>query len=95
MCRRCVLREDEVVQLGCVVCRNLGYFDSPAEIHHLREGTGMGRKDERFIGFCPLHHRTGGRGVAFHAGRRIWESRYGTQEELYKQTEELLNETEK
>ena len=29
----------KVAQLGCIVCRNLGYDDTPPEIHHIGNGT--------------------------------------------------------
>jgi hypothetical protein len=81
-----------VAELGCIVCRNLGFSDSPAEIHHLREKTGMGLKSEfmRVIPLCHIHHRTGNPGVAFHAGREIWERKYGTQSSLLLQVKRLL-----
>lgn len=81
-----------LAQLGCIVCRNLGYHDSPAEIHHLREGVGMSQRspDERAIPLCPIHHRLGGYGVAYHAGKKGFIDRFGTEEELLKQTHDLL-----
>jgi len=30
-----------VAELGCAVCRRLGFLGTPAEIHHLRAGQGM------------------------------------------------------
>lgn len=88
--KRTIRSEEAVVQLGCIVCRNEGFLDSPATIHHLRSGTGMGQKDKRFIPLCPLHHQLGGHGVAFHAGKKAWERRYGTQEGLYAQVRDLI-----
>ena len=48
-----------VAALGCLVCRRMGYPDSPAEIHHKRSGTGAGRRSSHFdaIPLCPEHHR--------------------------------------
>lgn len=76
-----------VAELGCVVCRNLGYGASPAEIHHLRNGCGVGQRSShrRAIPLCPPHHRTGGYGVAVHAGQKTWEKIYGSEEELLEQ----------
>ena len=34
---------DKVVSLGCIACRKLN-LDSPAEIHHIRNKTGMGKR---------------------------------------------------
>ncbi|HAT3797001.1 TPA: hypothetical protein I8624_005049 [Serratia marcescens] len=81
-----------VADLGCVVCRNLGYGSSPAEIHHLRKGCGIGQRSshKRAIPLCPPHHRTGGYGVAIHAGQKKWEGIYGTEESLLAQIESEL-----
>jgi hypothetical protein len=38
------------------------------------------------IPLCHAHHRTGGHGVAVHAGRRTWEDKFGTEDELLTQT---------
>lgn len=76
-----------VVGLGCVVCRNLGYGESPAEFHHLRFGMGAGQRMGNGIGIplCPTHHRIGCRGVAYHAGPQTWEALYGSQISLFNQ----------
>ena len=29
-----------VAALGCILCRRLGYLGTPAEVHHIRTGTG-------------------------------------------------------
>lgn len=82
----------DVAALGCVVCRNLGHGPTEAEVHHVRSGAGLMRaKHERTIPLCPPHHRTGGYGIAFHAGAKMWQDTYGTELELLEQTElELL-----
>jgi len=78
----------DAAALGCVVCRNLGYGESPAEIHHLRADAGMSQraKHNKTIPLCAPHHRTGGYGVAFHAGERIWQENFGNEQSLYEQT---------
>jgi hypothetical protein len=73
----------EVAARGCIVCGGMGYLGTPAEVHHLRAGVGMGQRGTRAIPLCPRHHRTGGYGVALHAGQREWESRYGSEVTLY------------
>jgi hypothetical protein len=77
-----------VAGLCCIVCRNLGYGDSPAEVHHVRYLAGGGQRSGNLdtIPLCPQHHRLGGYGVAIHAGREEWERRYGTEAELLAQT---------
>lgn len=87
------LHLQKVADLGCVVCRNLGFGASPAEIHHLRSGCGVAQRSShgRAIPLCPPHHRTGGYGVAIHAGQKMWEEIYGSEEKLL---EQVLRELE-
>ncbi|WP_260466959.1 Ref family protein [Enterobacter cloacae] len=75
-----------------MVCRNLGFGYSPAEIHHLRKGCGAGQRSahKRSIPLCPLHHRKGGYGMAIHAGQRKWEENYGSEEALLEQVNREL-----
>jgi hypothetical protein len=82
----------KVAELGCIACYNMGYFDSPAEIHHIRTGQGMSQRasDYDSIGLCPSHHRTGGHGVAIHAGQETWEEIHGTELELLEQVRGML-----
>jgi len=82
--------EARLAELGCIVCANLGYPDSPAEVHHLKIGVGIAQKSEKMIPLCPPHHRTGGYGVAFHVGKEAFEENYGTEMELWKQCQILL-----
>jgi hypothetical protein len=79
---------DRVAALGCIVCRKLNYGETPAEIHHIRAGSGAGQRADHHcvIPLCATHHRTGGHGVAIHAGQRTWEAKFGTEEELLTQT---------
>jgi len=81
-----------VAELGCMACRQIGYMDTPAELHHPRTGAGVGQRSSDFdvIPLCPIHHRTGGYGVAFHAGRRAFEAIYGTEAELLEKVRALL-----
>lgn len=78
------LHLSRVAELRCIVCRNEGLGDSPAEIHHCSSGTGMSVRADNFhvIPLCHTHHRTGGHGVAIHAGRQSWENNFGTETEL-------------
>jgi hypothetical protein len=81
-----------VAALGCIVCRNLNYGETPAEIHHIRTGQGVAQRADNFssIPLCHSHHRTGGHGVAMHAGRRTWEKNFGTELELLEQVNNEL-----
>ena len=80
---------DRVARLGCIVCRLQGMASRP-EIHHLRTGAGAGMRSRNVIPLCPLHHRTGGYGVAIHAGREKWESEHGTELELLDEVGKML-----
>lgn len=85
---------NRVAGLGCIVCINLGYPDSPAEIHHIRDEMGAGQRNSHFntLPLCPNHHRNGGHGVAIHAGQETFEEKYGTEAQLLAQVNELLKE---
>jgi hypothetical protein len=49
----------KVAELGCAVCRRMGYEGTPAELHHPRRGTGLGQRASHYdvIPLCPEHHR--------------------------------------
>lgn len=85
---------DRIAQHGCIACIVLGHGYSPTEIHHIRTGTGAGRKSHwsMAIGLCPMHHRNGGHGIAIHAGIKSFEETIGMSEvELLNRQKELLN----
>ena len=80
-----------VAALSCIVCRNEGLGDTPAMVHHIGNGT-MGKRASNYetIPLCSEHHQHGGHGVAVHAGRKAFEARYGTEQELLEQTRREL-----
>lgn len=85
---------DRISQHGCIACIVLGIGFSPCEIHHIRTGTGAGRKSHwsKAVGLCPTHHRLGGHGVAIHSGIRAFELAIGmTELELLDKQLEILN----
>lgn len=49
----------KIARLGCSLCNKLGLGETPCEVHHLREGVGMGQRNSHYlaIGLCPTHHR--------------------------------------
>lgn len=89
------LHLSRVAELRCIVCRNEGLGETPAEIHHCSSGTGMSVRADNFhvIPLCHTHHRTGGHGLAIHAGRQSWENKYGTETELLVQVLYELGES--
>jgi Recombination enhancement, RecA-dependent nuclease len=80
-----------VAELGCLVCRRMGYLNTPAEIHHKRAGTGAGSRASHLnvIPLCPEHHRgsTGLHGL----GSKGFVKYYGYDEDdLLKEVASLL-----
>ncbi|MCK5601317.1 DUF968 domain-containing protein [Candidatus Pacearchaeota archaeon] len=74
-----------IAEQGCCACRFvLGYHDTPASIHHIRDGQGGSQRapTHETLPLCPIHHQTGGYGVAIHSGEIEWESKFGTEREL-------------
>lgn len=82
----------KVAEMGCIACVNLGLGETPAEIHHIGNGT-MSKRASNYevIPLCHFHHRTGNIGDAVHAGRKSFEEKHGTEQELLKQTMDWLN----
>lgn len=70
---------DRVAQFPCMACGA-----HPVELHHPRRGMGIGQRASNYdvLPLCADHHRTGGHGVALHAGQKTWEAIYGTEAEL-------------
>jgi hypothetical protein len=56
---------DKVAQLGCVVCRRIGFAPGPVELHHVAEGSGV-RSDYAVVPLCPEHHDGARAGTGFH-----------------------------
>ena len=82
----------DVASLGCIVCRNMGYGSTPAEIHHITSGYGMGemRSDFKTIPLCLRHHRTAP--DAIHVSPARFTKHYGHEVALLAQTELELKE---
>lgn len=78
-----------VAALGCIACRKLGYEGTPAEIHHIGNGT-MGKRNGNYnvIPLCPVHHRTGPDAV--HMNKTAFEAQFGNEHQLLKETIELV-----
>ena len=80
----------DVASLGCVICRNLGFGASFAEVHHVRSGVGKGQRaaDTDTIPLCPPHHRGTLHPMvpSIHMQKRRFEREFGTERELLAQT---------
>jgi len=73
---------NKIADLGCIICRKMGFPNSPAELHHIKDKTGMGRKASNFevIPLCPRHHRQGK--DSYHYSPKEFTKKWGTQKEL-------------
>ena len=73
-----------MASFGCIACEKIGFFNTPAEIHHVRFSCGTAQRASHFdvIPLCAHHHRTGGFGEAFHAGPKEWQIKFGLEKEL-------------
>ena len=87
----------KVQQLGCIVCFNLGYPGTPAEIHHVYGKTKQAKRNFKRTHFyvlplCPSHHRYGSykEPISRHPYKARFEKAYGTEQELLEQVENLL-----
>ncbi len=85
---------NKVASIGCVACHIQGTPGTPAEIHHPRAGTGMGRRASHYdaIGLCAPHHRgTAGLSVpSIHGSKNAFIERFGTEAELLELTKTLI-----
>jgi len=65
-----------VADLGCAVCRRMGYPGTPAELHHKRAGQGLSNRasHSKVIPLCPEHHRgaTGVHGLGTRGFAKHW-----------------------
>lgn len=84
----------KVASIGCIACNQLGFFGSPAEIHHCREGQGRGQRASNFdvIPLCPAHHRGTDhpRTASIHMDKRNFIAQFGTELELLERTRQEL-----
>ena len=86
-------------EIGCCVCRIHYNVYSPPHMHH---ATGLkyrcsGKKasNDNVIPLCSRHHQYGSvEHPAIHSHPKLFEEKYGSQEELLKKTEILLDRGE-
>ena len=67
---------DRVRALGCIVCLNNGYPNTPAEIHHIIDGE---RNHMKVLPLCAIHHRNGSHNppISRHPNKKRFEEAYG------------------
>jgi len=82
---------DSVRELGCIVCRLQGKGIRPCEIHHI-EGKTKPNAHFLVLPLCFEHHRMGSdkEPISRHPYKKRFVEAYGTEQELLKQVEELL-----
>lgn len=78
-------RWDRIAAIGCMICNR------QADIHHCLITAGCRKNHDLVIPLCPEHHRHGQYGVAIHAGKIEWESRYGTEAALLEKVSRLVD----
>lgn len=73
-----------VASFGCIACEKIGFYGTPAEIHHVRFKSGAAQRASHYdvLPLCAHHHRLGGYGEAFHAGPSEWQRKFGTEKDL-------------
>ena len=81
----------KVADLGCIICKKMGFADSPAAIHHIKDQFMLGKKADylNVIPLCPLHHRISEH--AYHYSPKNFSEKWGSQAELLEETNQLLN----
>ena len=81
---------EKVASIGCIACRKLGIYDSPAEIHHIRNKTGMGKRSNHYltIPLCAHHHRNSNE--SYHHSPKKFENRFGSQLKLLQEVLDIL-----
>ena len=84
----------KIAELGCCVCRKIGYPGTPAELHifSIKQSMNSTKRVQVVLPICAPHHRadTGIHGL----GKRNFEKTYGfTIAELLEDTNNLLEES--
>jgi hypothetical protein len=84
---------DRVAALGCIACRQMGYFTAP-ELHHPRANAGAGQKapDSDVIPLCHAHHRgtMHPKVPSIHRDRLVFIATFGTEADLLAAVKEAL-----
>lgn len=81
-----------VAALGCYLCRHLGYGPTPAQVHHVRTGQGMGQRAEHYltVPLCGVHHDNSSPD-GIHGQRRAWKNAGVSEIDALADTIKLLN----
>ena len=81
-----------VAELGCIACRKDGVYNPYVSIHHV-DGRTKKNAHWEVLPLCANHHQgVDGYTVSVHEWKKRFELKYGTQEELMRETNDLLAE---
>ena len=84
----------KISELGCCVCRKIGYPGTPAELHFfsIKQSMKSTKRVQVVLPICPTHHRAE---TGIHQlGKRNFEKFYGfTIAELLEDTNNLLEKS--
>mgnify|MGYP003155055118 CR=1 FL=1 len=85
MIKKDKIRFNKLKELGCIACRKKGKHTEPV-IHHIRKNTGLSLRpsNDDTIPLCPMHHNMGNQSI--HLNKKVFESLFGTELELLKET---------
>jgi hypothetical protein len=87
---------DRIASMGCIACRKQGHKGTSAEVHHIRETAGMGKRSHytETIPLCPAHHRGTMHPIipSIHLDRSAFVAIYGDEMQLLDETRRLLND---
>ena len=82
----------KLANLGCIICKKMGFQDSPAEIHHINEGRIGKRASFRMcLPLCANHHRNGSE--SYHYSPKRFSAKWGSQKELLQEVLTYVNNT--
>ena len=84
---------EQIVQIGCIVCRTNGKH-TPPQVHHI-EGSRKEGAHFLTIPLCYYHHQEGSDCEAytsFHPYRARFKKRYGTENFLLQKTKDMIKE---
>lgn len=86
---------DAVAALGCIACEKDGFYGTPAQLHHPRQGKGMAERgsDMEVYGLCAAHHLGQGQPRGFpsvHMNPKQFFARYGDEKTLSQEVRERV-----
>lgn len=90
-------RFEAISDIGCLACRQMGYYQVPAQVHHLTKGYRRG--DQCTVGLCPWHHQGQAEdtglaykiaGPSLALNKKEFRDKFGTDEELLMEMDRLI-----